>query len=93
MRCCLAGLGVVVGCFLLGFLVVWVVVLVLWFGFVGLGGKVCEMPDPKRWLMGLDKKLFHRKKNKRFLQIDLHCSVENHKEGYPCKEVYAYTCA
>jgi hypothetical protein len=35
-----------------------------WFcglGLLGLGGKVCEMSGSKRWLMGLDKKLFHRK--------------------------------
>lgn len=63
-RVCLAGLGVVVGCFGVGFLVVW---LLFWFcglGLLGLGGKVCEMSGSKRWLMNLDKKLFHRKKDK-----------------------------
>jgi hypothetical protein len=38
--------------------------LLFWFcglGLLGLGGKVCEMSGSKRWLMGLDKKLFHRK--------------------------------
>ena len=63
-RVCLAGLGVVVGCFGVGFLVVW---LLFWFcglGLLGLGGKVCEMSGSKRWLMNLDKKLFHRKKEK-----------------------------
>jgi hypothetical protein len=45
--------------------VFWLFGLLFWFcglGLLGLGGKVCEMSDPKRWLMGLDKKLFHRKK-------------------------------
>ena len=39
-----------------------------WFcglGLLGLGGKVCEMSGSKRWLMNLDKKLFHKKLHRR----------------------------